>query len=318
MRNIQAGAIALAAVFFLAACGGGGGGDTPAPEDAGGQTVSSTNARTVAGLVADAGDVLMELADTAGGLLEEAEGYVEATAGAGRAAAAPADVSGLICPGGGAATVDLSDTDPQGVLSAGDSLTVAFTDCKTGEDGTSAAFSGSVDMAVQAATGDYGAAGSSFTVAFTFRSLSIADSTAEWTVEGGFTLVSEVLDDGTSTATIRGDSLTVSETDGSSVTYADFVCTATADPGADAYTLDLDGTVSGGEVEGDLVVETSVPFSWTDDNDPTSGKFTATADDGSSLTLEAHPDGTVTITVDEDGDGSADATIETTWDEIGS
>ena len=47
------------------------------------------------------------------------------------------------------------------------------------------------------------------------------------------------------------------------------------------------------------------------------GAFTATADDGSSLTLEAHADGTVTIAVDEDGDGSAHATIETTGGEIG-
>ncbi len=312
--RIRDAVVVLAAAFLGMSCGGGGGGGSDNGELSGPPTVSSENAKTAAGLVTDAADSLIEVAGTSGDILEQTEEYVESGTGLGRAAADPVDVSTLVCPGGGRATLDLTDEAPTGELSGGDRVTVTFQDCVGEDDGSAVTFDGVLTMSVRSAEGDYGAQGSSFEVDFSFQGFSVDG----WTVNGGFSATFEAQAGGALRVTVAGDSLTVSAPEGASVSCTNFVCTATADPASDAYTLDLDGTVSGSGVDGELHVETSDPFAWTDDNDPTSGRFTATASDGSSLTFEAHADGTVTITVDEDGDGSADATIETTWDEIGS
>ena len=105
----------------------------------------------------------------------------------------------------------------------------------------------------------------------------------------------------------------MSET-GGSATLSAFQLSSTEN-GA-AYTLDMNATVSSGEIGGSVTIVTDATFQGVDPNDPFTGQATITGANNSSVTLIAMDEVNVTLEVDADGDAIPEDIIPTTWDAL--
>lgn len=322
--------------MILAACGGSGGGD-----DGGGGTgvaaplaIDAGNAESVAGavveitsdmadvggLTGDLGTLSVNTTTTPAGLVDRhLRDWLAAGRGGGVSALAVSTFT-EDCdppPGGGTpgtVTFTENDADDSGTPSAGDSLTVAFSNCFEAFDGLT--FNGSLQITITALSGDDIEGGTDLTATVTasFNDLSLTDDGVTESVDGTISLTLDI-DGATGTESLE---LVISELTATSGGTEDVVADANISVSVDAtgaVTVTVAATFSFAGLGGSVTVETVVAFQSVDDQaNPSAGEVLVTGAGGSSVRLTAEPDGVnVVLDVDADGVGGAETQINTTW-----
>ncbi len=221
------------------------------------------------------------------------------------------------CTGGGEATVtidtgSLSEQEfvlalQDGVIPSGVSITTAFDNCLEEEAGL---LDGSVTLVIEQLDIDGVLGVDTFTMVFS----AIFDDfvSEEGSLDGDISL-SAVSGPGQTNVDVSGDSLAVGLA-GESLTLLDYVVDTFEDNTALVENFDFTLRVSG---LGQITVDTleawrTLGFSET----PISGVLRIVGLDNGSILVTALDEMSVQLDVDEDGDGTVDATIITTWDEL--
>jgi len=325
---------ALAGAVLAAACGGGGGGEaSPPPPEL--LQITTQNQAAVARAAAMSFGTLDSFRDilassvpsgtqtsAAAGLTKHALGKGIVAVRSTGALVRPQAVSSETqpCPAGGSISVTFDDRDNSGTPSSGDSLTLAFNDCR--ETPTSFARGG---LGVSIAS--YSA--SQITGDFTINQLTVGDQTGSGVANGvasfDFAASTDALGVKTERLTLTVGAAGLSG-NLSTPTYQEAV---TYDPGFRALFTDvwlpnqsgydeaaLYGKVTLASIGGKISLNTISPMhdSWVQDY-PNSGKVVV---DGyrSHLQLTATNSTTVRLELDHNDDGAIEVTSEMAWNEL--
>jgi hypothetical protein len=208
-------------------------------------------------------------------------------------------------------TVD--DADNDGQLSAGDSMSFTANNCSE-QDGMT--MNGSVSINNVSVSGNPETPLLGYSMQFTIQAnnFRVTDGVESVALHGGMTMAQST-DDGVSfTHTISGSSIQVTE-GGVSASLGNFMIEASEDSNL-AYTLDLNATVSSSELGGSVTIVTDTVFQGIEPNEPSSGQATIIGANNSSVTLIAMGSDNVRLEIDEDGDGTAETFVDTTWDAL--
>lgn len=335
LRNL----LSLGCAVVLAAGCGGGGDSSSAPS--GGATpslaITAANAESVAGGVLEAsndtGDVA-ELVQDASGLATLSEdsrapsvaGLVMAQlerivrpANGGLAALAVVEVTDSCGNTGGEATVILNDADDSETVTSGDFASIAFSNCRDDELGTT--LDGSTAFTFTQVSGDP-AVDTDFTVAFqvSFDQLTASDGTESATIDGSFDFTLAIAGGGTeSSFTLAIERLSYAA-GGVTDVVADGTWSARFDEASGEVEVRVDATLTLASLGGAVVIETVRSFQATaSDDDPFDGELLVTGAGGASvrvIALAAGGPGAVRLEVDADADGAAETTILTTWEAL--
>lgn len=320
----------LAAGVLAFSCGGNGGGGGDGGGGGGAQRVAITadNAPEVAETAVDAADFVLELADFNEFLLDgfselpAARGLDRATRKAtalrrlGRTTLALVIQDTEECDLGG--SIDITaDVEPVEMLVEGDMFTAEFNSCVLllDVDDDVATFDGTIVFEVTSVSGAFPIAPFGLTLAYDFENLRVTDEEGTVTIDGGFDLSLATEDDVVFESMLNIPSVKVSEP-GWSGKIADFTAQGTSNENTGAYTFDMEGTVSDSDLGGFVTMQTTTPFTGVEPNDPGSGVLVVTGADNSTLTLVALDSVNVELRVDEDGDGTPEEIIPTTWEEL--
>lgn len=335
--------LVLTAISALTACGGGGGSSNDGPGPLQGVTMlpitedtavetTSTVLKSIDGAFG-AGESAIDFGGAIGARIEgNAEAAVSraldmalasrdavvAATGAGNAVGAVISET-QDCTGGGSVTVSIdtgslselefTNAVQAGNIPAGTAITTEFANCIEEGEGP---INGSVTIVIQqlSLAGEIGL--DTFTIEFTatFDELETDDGR----IDGDMSLLL-VSTAGMTDARISGDALEVSIV-AEVVALLDYEVTATEDTAVATETFDFTLRVAS---VGQLFVETleAVRTNAFADN-PISGVLRIVGASDGSITVTALDETSVQLDVDVDGDGTIDATIVTTWDELDS
>jgi hypothetical protein len=228
----------------------------------------------------------------------------------GEALAAP---SGPIPCAGGTGSVATQDVAPSGI-SAGDTATLTFNNCVLVIGPFALTARGQVTLTATT----YNLippSGSDIEISYTFRNFEVDVEGSTITLNGNLVLGVETPDGNVRTIVARGSSLNFS-VDGQSRRLTNFRHEQISDELTGDYTLNIEGTVQDSSVGGAVDYTTDVLFSGTDPDDPDTGEASAEGAAASALRIEVLDDVNVRIHVDEDGDGTEESSIDTTWAEL--
>jgi hypothetical protein len=220
----------------------------------------------------------------------------------------------------GSVNIQENDTLPVGEPNVGDTITVTFNAC-TDEFGDQ--FDGTMAIAITQVTGDPDVPPFTLGISVTFN-LTITEGLDTFTVTGGFNIT--LSDDGAGGISIvmSGTNFSFSGTEGGlpvSESLTNFRYALTFDENTGDYTVDFSGTISTGDLGGAVTFDTTTPFQGTtteefDLQNPVAGVLVVTGAGGSKAILTVTGLNTVRIEIDEDGDGTFETTINTTWDAV--
>ncbi|MGI9321757.1 MAG: hypothetical protein ACR2O5_10115 [Thiogranum sp.] len=324
-----------AAVFvsvsaLLGACGGGGGGGGGGNVTASSApvTISATNAEEVA---AASYKTTAGLEGSGSGATGFLTGAVTQTTSPGidlvdvlisqaktipqLASANPAgSLTGVVvsetidCFNSGSMSITFDDSDNDQQLSTGDSMSFAANNCT--EDGM--IMNGSVTMNNVSVSGDPVSAPHSMQLSMQANNFTITEGAETIALNGGMTIAESTNDGVLFTHSITGSSIQVTE-GGVSAGLSNFSIEATEDNNTLAYTLDLNATVNSSELGGSVTIVTDTVFAGIDPNEPSSGQATITGANNSRVTLIVMGSDNVRLEIDEDGNGTAETFIDTTW-----
>lgn len=307
-------ALWVVATLALAGCDEGDSGPSLA-------AITTANAPLVAGEVLDTILALADLgvadASPAGGAGSAgASGHAgPGQAAAGQSAAIPLPGPAPVpCLAGGTVTTasgprESAPWDPA-ALSPGDRLAVYFNRCDAG-DGT--VTSGGLRYVVTDFAGDLAAAAwfarfelalAGYRVDFAGQSTGV-DGTVVFTVDSRQSPVAVELS-GQQLALVRG---LVSRT------LTDFAVTMLSggSAGGPASSVAATGTLAGGRLGGQVDFVTVLPLGRATGGDPSSGQVEIHGAQGARIRVTILEDAGLTLQVDTDGDGAAEATIDTSW-----
>jgi len=219
--------------------------------------------------------------------------------------------------GGTSGTVTESGTvSVPNELNVGDTVTLVFNNC----DLPDATINGTMSMMITQVSGDI-LFSTTFTlgVNVTLTSLSISDGVAVIMGNGDMSmLLDENGSTGNSRMVLSGNSLTATE-GSSSETLTAYNFDFTGDFSGN-FIASLAGTISSSSLGGTVSFISTTDFTGNDNvlnGDPTAGVLLITTNaDSSQEWLTALADATVKLEVDEDGDGTVDVTVMTTWSEL--
>ncbi len=327
----------LAGIVGLAGCGGGGGnagGTTAVPTAAipitganavevASATLTATDvlsdfdADAVFGASADGGDaaaanVRLELADVLSTQLKRLQALVPQTS-KDVTAAVVVPPQTFACFVSGTLTVSGDVADPTlSTLTPGDTITGTFSNC---DDGDGVVLSGTMNLTVQAFSGDFFAPPYSFSVAIDLSNFSITESGESLTLNGGETLSESSPDDVLFDTTLSGNAINFTESTSDSGTMSNFNLTGTDDFSTLQYTFDTSGTLATVDLGGSVQYVTTTTFQGVGNAYPSTGVMVVTGDN-SSETITVVDSTNLTIDVDDKGDGTVDQTINTTWNAL--
>jgi hypothetical protein len=322
--------LSLFTAVALSACGGSGGGGgapgvtvPPPPSGGVGLTIDAANAKPAARVAYGATVDSMDSGDVVGG------STIAMSPGGGLAKPVlDNQVSGAIqrymqkdpvgplvspCFGGvGTETTTGNVVDPF-TLTAGDTLNVDYVDCAN-EFGET--LNGRMEMTITVFSGD---------IIFTGLFLLTADvrlanfevtTAADSIVSNGDASVSiDTFGTPTILLSISGDLLATESLSSTEVitTYASSQSVHTL---TEMYTLSTSGTVDSSRISGFIAYSTAETFQGVGAAYPFFGQLLISGDGPATIRLIAQSDTMVSIEVDTDGDGVADSTELTTWDDI--
>ncbi len=320
---------------LLAACGGGGGGANtePQPLEPTAFTIDENNAQEVSSDLwyvvdfGDFGDIGEGL--VAGGVVVERSArtgfaqlaqelvleYLAADASEQAAVAGGVIISDTVaCTQGGTAAVEINDADDSGTDSIGDTASIQFSQCR--EDGD--LINGGFSFAITALSGSVGVTADwRIGVQITFDNFSLDDTLELMSVDG--TMDMDLVQSGgvTGESDLSIGNLVLGQAANSWV-LQNMSATAEEDYNSLAYSLSQNGTVDSDQLGERFTVQTLVPLTGVDlsGNAPDAGSLRITAANGSNVTLVAVGGGLVRLEIDSDGNGVAETTIDTSWDEL--
>ena len=308
-------------------CGGGGGGggsssSTPT------LVITANNAQAVASGVIQSVDATFQLSSATGGQV------TPAAAGAGPAARAsavrrvlnrlsrsairslgvqplaavgpitePCDVSGTITLSGNLA-------DPS-TLSSGDRITASLDQC---QDNDPFLLDGGLELLVRDSQGDFLTDAYLLTLDLTFTNLNITDGTDNYTADGDCTLTLDSLDFPLSRSRIAGRLLELrSSQEAYSLSNFDHSLDvdATVPPGT--YVAEARGALASDILGGRVDYATVTGVQAVGDSDPDAGEILVTGADSTTVSIVIVDNSSVRLDIDVDGNGSVDATQNTTW-----
>lgn len=330
MDRAAVAAAVLGLALSLAGCGGGGGGGESSPSPVELVEITSGNAKTVAGAAlasslesGDLGVFAMPGASAFGvtstktatlyarvGEIQKAQTVAlvkQSTAGYMQAAFGPQTTS---CAAAGTVTVAGELASAQ-TLTAGDTVTMKFAAC---DDGT-ATVDGTFSMTISSFSGTLDSGAFSLGVAVELTDFQVSEDGRSATADGDFALTIDALNAPSVTLTLSSSSLSV--VDGTeSHALSDFTSTETIDQITGEYSLETSGTVESSAFDGAATFETIEPFVGSGAAHPRSGELRVTGAGGATLRVIALDTTFVRLALDGDGDGTADTTVDATWDEL--
>jgi hypothetical protein len=343
------------AVLLVAACGGGSGDDAG---DGGGivdtsqpLSVASSNAVPVSGLVVDAatggitagsvGTIFIAASDALpatrvsvdlSGLTQDVidrlwSMRLQGTLG--MASVGPAQVPPSVdCEVSGTVSATWNDVDMDNELSVGDYILLNFNNCV--ESGLT--LNGGMDVGVLELTGDpYSDAVWTVVLRLNFNTLTAAEGGAVVEVVGSLDAMVDSQASGSLVTTLTTEVSVGSGSVASSFLYfgegEDFteltVYHVSLQENTDSsFTLTGEGTLESSFIGGTVTFETTQAFSGTDfeNNDPAAGQMLILGAANAGIRLRVINSVVVELDVDDEGDGfdGGDATITSSWDELGS
>jgi hypothetical protein len=332
--KIQSIAIPLLSSLLLAACGGGGGGGgapaAPAARaslDASNQVVAAQEATSTAFLPMLSTQTLVgaQTADESV-LFQVTRQQLGKLPGYWRQASTSSTLTGVVqtdtynCTFGGTTTVSVSDTDNNGMVSAGDSATITGNNC-TEAEGT---LSGALGLSITSLSGDYESTSYGAAIALTFNNLTVTNAQFSASLNGSLTLSDSANGLNSRNQTFAASTLTVSATYAGVVrsrSLASYSATITRVP--DAASTYLDRYSASGVVTSSALSSLSVTFATTSDfvtraGDvyPYTGAMTITGASNSQLSLTALSNSQLTQKLDADGNGTFESSSTVNWNTL--
>jgi len=220
----------------------------------------------------------------------------------------------------GSVNIQENDTPPVGEPNVGDTITATFNACV---DEFGDQIDGTMTIRITQVTGDPDNPPFTLGISVTFN-LTFTEGMDTFTVTGGFNFT--LSDDGAGGISIvmSGTNFSLSGTEGGapvSESLTNFRYELTFDENTGDYTVDFSGTISTGDLGGAVTFDTTTPFQGTtteefDLQNPIVGVLEVTGAGGSKAILTVTGLNTVRIEIDEDGDGTFETTINTTWDAV--
>lgn len=221
------------------------------------------------------------------------------------------------CPGGGTASAVIDDVPPVDEISAGDSVSLTFNGCSDDIDGDPVILDGSVSFTVTASAGVPG--GYDVTVRFVYANLALTMGTETITLNGDITAQASTPDQLIFTTIASGDSLraAISGPGGSmSARISDMDETRIVDLSLGTFVIRAAGTLYRSDLGGSVDYETTTDFTGTADGPPGAGAMLVTGASPARMRIVALNSTDVLLELDEDGDGTFETAINTTWDEL--
>ena len=333
MRMHRTGLLILAATLQTA-CGGGGGGDDgsgnnppPPPPPATGDAITSANGQQISSGVVTSTLFLKDL-----GLPDVAGPFIP-TAIVGRPAAAKAPLSRAIgdavrrgitsaraietisedtitCSLGGTILITTNLAD-ESTLTEGDVISLVFDAC-TEDDGT---LDGAVDLTITSVTGDVTNPPFSVGIDISIDQVSLVQGDSLVSADGvlNATLSSETSQE--LGLLLSGTSLTT-VVDSETITLSDFTIDEVDDLDTGQYTLTTEGTFDS-DALGTYDFATTTIFIGATADFPSEGELVISGAEDTSAHVIALDNVNVRIELDTDGDGSADESMDTTWNDVG-
>jgi hypothetical protein len=215
----------------------------------------------------------------------------------------PCDVSGTITLSGNLAV--------PGTLTTGDRITASFDHC---QDNEPFQLDGGLNLLVQDIQGDLLSDVYLLAVDLTIPNLNINDGTGNYAAKGDCTLTLDSLDFPSTRSRIAGGRLDLRSSQ-ETYTLTDFNHSLDLDaavpPGV--YATDVLGVLASDVLGGRVKYTTITPALALGDSDPYAGEILVTGADNTTVSIVIVNDTSVRLDIDVDGNGSIDATQNTTW-----
>ena len=298
----------------LVSCGGGDSSPSAPPHQLGAITVA--NAPPIASAVLVASFESGNLGASVTGSSSPA-GVGKATPGSlskhGQTAAylqVPVGPETVPCDFGGSVTTTGNVANPL-TLSAGDRITLDYDACDDGVSVTDGLFS----FTITSFSGDLASGVFSLGIAVDLAAFEVVAAGETVTADGDISVVLDMLSSPTFTVTLASSSLSVGS-NGASHTLTAFSATQTIDQVTTAFTFDAAGTLTSSEFSGAVNFDTIEVFMGTGVDYPASGEMLVTGANNGTIRIIALDNVLVRLEVDGNGDGTLDAVIDTTWDEL--
>jgi hypothetical protein len=311
--------MAVGIVTTIATGGGGGSGDGGfEPDTSPTLNITADNGLDVATAVIVAVGLSYDLGDITGGNV--ASGGVDILSGANVSRLAGNFYKTLLpgvqqalenCASGG--TVDVTVTQANvNTITVGDRIVAVFVDC---DDGLGYMISGTVDIRIAAIQGDILTDVFLLGMDVLMTDVVVTEGTSVMTADGDFMLTLDSLDFPVVRMSLSGDNLQLGS-DGEDVTLSDFEHTLQIDALTEELVANVLGRLDSSTLGGSVDYVTTVAIEAIGDNDPNTGEILITGADSSSLRLVIIDSNNVRLEIDENGDGTVDAFIDTTWAEL--
>jgi hypothetical protein len=231
----------------------------------------------------------------------------------------PALSSADTCAAGGSITTTVTDADQSQSYTSGDTITVAFNQCR---ESANELLTGALVFSIGSVSQTSGSV--QFTGTMAFQAVTAANGTSTGTVNGSVG-VSMVATSSTfqMSLTVGGDSLTVGS---AAPGYTDSIV---YDPGmqlvvasnlqAMSSSVTLNGSFSTASIGGRVVVSTVSPVvTLNGDAHPSSGQVVITGAAGTRLRVTALDNSQAQLDLDANGDGAYETSAVITWLNLGS
>jgi len=301
----------IATTFLLSGCGGGGGGSasTGVTLPTAAIQITSSNAQSVA----SSGNAAAQnsagqggsSATTVVGVVTQQSGQLPsalklATSGLSQALSAPllpttvvgtTTTASYSCSTTG--TFTLTETIAGSTIAAGDSISIQYNSCFDATTGDT--INGGLGIAITALSGTFGSVGASAGFTATFSNLTVSNTGASASLNGDMSINASstgTTGNATTTATISGNSLTLTDSVHGSIRMTSYNETYTYNNLSTTYTLSVNMNLAGTVMNGSVNIATNNIFIGTGTGNPTAGVMTITGANGSYVTMTANSTGT--------------------------
>jgi hypothetical protein len=201
--------------------------------------------------------------------------------------------------------------------------TIAFGDCVTGEVGDTFTLTGSVTFAFTEVTGDPLTDTYSVATRFTAVDVGVVDDVGASRITGALRFARSATPAGVAEQSTAepGVALAMSEGEGAGATETRLIAFTIRSAWSDGpgYTMASAGdamTLAATGVPGALTVSVTGALTGVEPAPPDAGELKVTATDATSVVARMGSGGAITLLLDANGDGTVDATIPTSWDEL--
>jgi hypothetical protein len=214
------------------------------------------------------------------------------------------------CDFGGTVTMTGDIANPL-TLSAGDRITLAYAACDDGESVTDGTFA----MTITAFSGDFVSGMFALGIAVDVTAFQVATAAETVTADGDISVTLNALSSPTLAVTLASTSLAVGS-NGASHELSGFAAAQNVNQATGEYTFDAGGTIASSVFDGAVNFDTTEAFAGVGVEYPASGEMLVTGADNGTIRVIALDNVFVRLEIDADGNGTVDAVIDTTWEEL--